>query len=71
MPDMQVPDGLMTILTWFVVIYAVQVAVSLVYLVLEIVRDGRDHAEADQDVQTVHGSQTVRDEDGNEWEVRA
>jgi len=46
---MQIPDGLMNFLIFVAVIYSVQTAISLAYLVLEIVRDGRDHLEADAD----------------------
>ena len=62
MPEMQVPDGLMFILIWLGVIYSVQAAISMAYLVLEIVRDGRDHLEADQ-------AESLPDD--TEWETRA
>ena len=42
---MQIPTGLWVMLIWVGVAISVQTAISLAYLVLEIVRDGRDHEE--------------------------
>jgi hypothetical protein len=49
--ELQVPDGLMNFLIVMAVIFVVQTAISLGYLILEIVRDGRDHPDipADED----------------------
>lgn len=59
---MQVPTELWVALWMLIILFAVQTAISLAYLILEIIRDGRDHLESDQ-------ADALPDD--TEWEVRA